>query len=87
MAKTVIKTNIEYGKEYKDKITGFVGTAVAISKWKNGCLRIGLMPKCEKNKNKIEDAVWFDEPDLITPIEEDPGGPRQNPKRNPDPSY
>uniref|UniRef100_A0A6M3KEQ4 Uncharacterized protein n=1 Tax=viral metagenome TaxID=1070528 RepID=A0A6M3KEQ4_9ZZZZ len=86
MAKTKIETNVEFGKKYRDKITGLEGIAISISKYQYGCLRVGLQPKA-KDDGTVPDAVWFDEESIekIEPIEKKTGGPQISPKRNSDP--
>ena len=88
MAKnTIIETEVIYGKEYTDSVTGFVGKAVAITKWQHGCIRISLQAKATKD-GAVPDAVWFDEESLkgVKSIVKKPGGPRPSPQMNPDPS-
>lgn len=86
MAKTIIKTDVEFGKEYEDIVTGFKGVAVAVSKFQFGCVRIGLQPKVLEMGKKPE-AEWFDEESLkkMKPVKKSPGGPTPAPKSNPDP--
>jgi hypothetical protein len=81
----IIETNIEFGKTYKDSISGFKGKVVAISKFQFGCIRIALMPPAKDGK--LEEIQWFDE-EAIEGLERKNrfmGGPTPNPKRNPDP--
>ena len=81
----IIETNIEYGKTYKDSISGFKGKVVAISKYQFGCIRIALMPPAKDGK--LEEIQWFDE-EAIEGIERKnlfKGGPTPKPKQNPDP--
>ena len=92
---TIINTEVAYGQKYKDKVSGFIGTAVAVTKWEHGCVRIGLQPAVDKD-GKIDDPTWFDEKNLgkvddsgaekeaVSPVEDGPGGPTVNPKQNPD---
>lgn len=51
--------DFKLGKEYKDKISGFIGVAVAKTEWINGCVRITLQPKLDKD-GKIQDNVCLD---------------------------
>ena len=83
---TIVETNIEMGKMYKDKNSGFKGIAVCLSKWQYGCLRIGLQPQV-KEDGKLEETQFFDEESIenIVPIKKETGGPSPFPKRNPDP--
>lgn len=74
---------IELGREVQDKVTGFKGIAVAKTTYLQGCSRILVQPKTNKD-NTIPDAVAFDEPDLEVigdgilpkPKPEKNGGPR-----------
>jgi hypothetical protein len=47
------------GYTFKDKITGFVGVAVARVEYISGCNQLLLSPK--SIDNKANDAHWFDE--------------------------
>ena len=84
-----IESHLNWGQECIDTITGFKGKVVAITKWQNGCIRIGLRAKINES-GKYPEAEWFDEADLL-PIEKiaqkGPGGPRENPKQNINPKY
>lgn len=81
-----ITTNAEFGKKYRDKVSGFEGICVAVNKFQFGCVRIGLQGKV-KEDGKLPDPCWFDEPSLegVEIVNKDPGGPRPNPSRNFDP--
>lgn len=65
------------GKTYTDRVTGYKGIAVVRSIWLEGCARIGLQGKVDKDGN-IPDTMTFDEPQLFpkkpTPKKK-PGGP------------
>ena len=50
---------IELGDKVKCKYTGFVGIAVAKTKFINGCVQYTVVPKWDK-KTEVED-VQFDE--------------------------
>ena len=54
---------IKLGQEVKDKVTGFTGIVVARTKYLNGCDRLSVQPKSEKNE--LPDCKSFDEPDLV----------------------
>jgi len=81
-----IETDLEYGKTYKDSVSGFKGKLVAITRFQYGCVRAGLQP--EVKDEKLPSMEWFDEGSIasITPKENLSGGPTDSPKRNPDPS-
>ena len=54
---------INLGDQVKDKVSGFKGVAIAKTEYLNGCFRIGVQPKVDKD-GKSCDAEWFDEPQL-----------------------
>ncbi len=54
---------ITLGKEYKDKVTGFTGIAVATTTFLHGCRRIGLQPVVNK-AGEMPESMQFDEPQL-----------------------
>lgn len=56
---------IKLGSRVKDLVTGFVGIAVARCDYLNGCIRIGVQPKVDKD-GKLPDTIYFDEPQLKT---------------------
>lgn len=80
---TKIETSINLGEEYTDKNSGFTGTAVCISKWEFGCLRIMLQPRVGED-GKLPSTESFDEEALIGHVSADntPGGPRPQPTRS-----
>lgn len=82
---------INLGEECRDKVTGFRGIAIARTLWLNGCARVTIQPKMDKD-GKHPDAVTFDEPQLevtgkgIRTQKTDTGGPlpiRISQKRGP----
>jgi hypothetical protein len=54
---------IELGREVKCKVTGFKGIATSRTEYLNGCFRIGVQPRVEKD-GKHPDAMYVDEPQL-----------------------
>lgn len=54
---------INLGDEVKDSVSGFTGIAIGRSEFLNGCARVGVQPKVQKD-GTLKDAVWFDEPQL-----------------------
>jgi hypothetical protein len=54
---------IELGDEVQDTITGFKGIAIARHTYLQGCDRISVQPKVNK-EGKNQDSVAFDEPQL-----------------------
>lgn len=55
---------IVLGKEYKDEISGFTGIAVTKTEWINGCVRVTLSPKLDKD-GKFQDSVCLDAEQLV----------------------
>jgi hypothetical protein len=72
--------DVVLGKKVRDKITGFIGIAVAEHTYINGCKRISVQPSIDKN-GKVPESVSFDIPQLEIVEEEkikgdiDTGGP------------
>ena len=88
-------TGFALNDRVEDIITGFHGLVVGITLWLNGCKRLGIQSP-NLNKDGIpRDVVWFDDSQckLIRrgskkplSVDEETGGPRQDPTRSPDPS-
>ncbi len=55
---------IQLGDKVKDRVTGFIGIAVARTKWITGCDRIGVQPIGMNEKGEPFDSCAFDEPML-----------------------
>lgn len=55
---------VELGDIVEDKITGFKGVAIGITKWLHGCRRITIQPEGMKDGKPLESSV-FDEPQCI----------------------
>lgn len=87
--------NIELGDRVKDKITGFTGIVVCVSKWLNGCVRLVVQPE-KLDKGRVGMSETFDEEQLdmvhkkviVTNKTAEaerpakaPGGPRPHPER------
>ena len=49
-----------FGKEGRDKVTGFKGIIVGKLQYMFGCTQYGLAPKVTK-EGKCEETTWFDE--------------------------
>jgi len=79
---------IKLGNVVQDPITGFEGTVTGIYHYLEGCRRVQVTPKLDKD-GKWREAQTFDEPTLDTINDEayvrkepdDPGGPKDNPQR------
>jgi hypothetical protein len=82
--------DVVLGSKYKDEITGYQGTAIAETRWLNGCVRFLLQ---RANKDGKPEDEWFDVQQLSpfgrpkkTKKPKLTGGPRPNPQRQKDPS-
>ena len=47
------------GQKVKDRVSGFVGIAVARVEFLNGCVRIAIQPKVSKD-GKVVGSTYFD---------------------------
>lgn len=51
---------VELGDRVRDKVTGFDGIAIGMSRWISGCDQYAVQP-CKVSKDgKVSDSVWFD---------------------------
>jgi hypothetical protein len=50
---------VALGRKVKDKVTGFAGIATARTEYMNGCVRVLVEAKC--NKDGKSPSEWFDE--------------------------
>ena len=79
---------IQFGKKYKDKITGFEGVATGRATYISGCDQVLLSPKCGED-GTAKYAQWYDaqrvqevEGEVITlDNSKSPGCDRPAPKR------
>ncbi len=79
---------IKLGTTYHDKITGYIGTAVGITKYLTGCVQVLLEGKYIESKNEIA-SFWFDESRLKAVLQKKaikvkvnkkkPAGPQKTP--------
>lgn len=82
---------IKLGQKVRDMISGNEGTAVAITTWLNGCVRICIQPEGTKDGVPFEIFV-IDEPQLevvdkkAAEETEPRHGPRADPGRAADPT-
>ena len=82
------------GKPGQDNITGYRGVIVGVTYWMNGCVRVGLQGKLDKD-GMVQFPQWFDEQQIVvkekggqgknTGGKEPLGGPTAKPKRRQDP--
>ena len=80
---------IYHGDRVRDKVTGFKGIVVGITRWFTGCTTIGIKPEGLSKEGKPLDAEWFDDFNVeilksqaIPPKKIATGGPTEKPKRN-----
>ena len=57
-------SKIKLGDKVKDKITGFIGVAVARTEFLNGCVQYEVQPKRLDKDHKIVESVSIDEQSL-----------------------
>lgn len=57
------KMKIELGSEVKCRVTGFTGVAIGRTEWINGCARVVVQPKVDKD-GKVPEPQNIDEPQL-----------------------
>ena len=55
---------VKMGDLVKDSVSGFEGIAVAEHRYLNGCTRITVQPKVDK-EGKLPESCTFDEPQLL----------------------
>lgn len=88
------KQGVQHGQKVQCKVTGFSGIVTGISTFLNGCRRVGVQAIVEKDAKKVEDAQWFDEPQLrivdhssvLDSCDRSTGGPMPSiPKQNSNP--
>lgn len=85
-------TKVELGSKVRDTVTGLTGTAVAYTKWLNGCERIVIQPPLDKD-GKVPDShsVDIQQIEIVEAVKVEPnapakvGGPKPEPRRQPDP--
>ncbi len=58
------ETTVQLGDQVTDQITGFKGTAIAVTQWMHGCRRITVQPKGIDKEGAIFATEQFDEPQL-----------------------
>lgn len=83
------ETVVNLGDQVTDPVTGFKGTAVAVTTWMYGCRRITIQPKGVDKEGKVFPDMAFDEPQLtvtkranvpvkVQKLRQVTGGPRPN---------
>ena len=55
---------IEFEREYRDRITGFVGKCTGFTRYVSGCDQVLLQPSLDKD-GKRQDGIWIDDERLI----------------------
>jgi hypothetical protein len=84
---------VELGDKVKDVVSSYQGIVIGITRWLNGCSRLGIQaPK--KKDGTVPDVYWIDEPQVIVVKKKavqlnikDTGGPIPTPIRSQDPSH
>lgn len=82
---------INLGDRVRDKVTGFEGIVVCRSEWLQGCVRLSVQPEKLDKEGKVKESVTFDELQLemvkqrVHNGRQETGGPRPDPRRQPDP--
>ena len=56
--------NVTLGDQVKDEVSGFSGIAIASHEYMQGCIRISVQPKVDK-EGKLPEQQTFDEPQLV----------------------
>lgn len=56
---------LQLGDEVRDEVTGFQGIATARYSYLNGCNRVFVQPKVDKEKMTLPAGATFDEPQLV----------------------
>ena len=71
---------IKLGSKVRDKVTGFIGIAVARTEFLNGCIQYSVQPKAGKD-NKVPEEIGVDigsievvEPKKVKIKKKDTGG-------------
>lgn len=84
-------SKVKLGVRARDRITGFEGMVIARTEYLYGCARWALQPQKVNKDGTIFEPQWFDDPQVeaLSEVKEKPdqstGGPKDAPKRNPDP--
>ena len=84
--KEMAQPEIQLGDVARDTITGFEGTVIARTEWLNGCWRLVLQGKVDKD-GKVPDGISIDAPQLELVsrkghvADKKTGGPRPEPRR------
>lgn len=84
--------SVKLGEAYRDVVSGYEGVAVAYTLWLNGCLRVCLQPKVNKD-GKLPDNQTFDfeqlkplgNPVKMPGVKRESGGDRPDPPLRKDP--
>ena len=54
------KNQVIIGDIVKDRITGFAGVVIGITRWLTGCDTIGIIPQQVTNEGKYPEIQWLD---------------------------
>lgn len=61
---TDIKHNVEFGRVYRDELTGFEGVATGVTYHITRCTQVCLQPRVKEDKS-LPEAYWMDESHLV----------------------
>ena len=75
----ILMTTIKLGQRVKDKVSGFIGIAVAECEYLNGCIQFHVSPPVDENGNERKDQ-WID----AAQLEIVDNGVLPEPKKEPD---
>jgi len=60
MARKVVPTHL-IGARVRDRVTGFSGICIGVTRWLTGCDSIGIAPETLGENGKQIESGWFDE--------------------------
>lgn len=85
-AKTLAESTTVLGAKYRDRITGYEGTAVARTEYLSKCVHVELeRGLAEPGKEGTPEGFWFDE-ERLERVDAEPyvdKGPKRSPGRTP----
>ncbi|HEC65022.1 MAG TPA: hypothetical protein ENI23_07005 [bacterium] len=58
---------ISLGSTVQCQVTGLIGIAMSYNVHKNGCVRVSIQPKIDK-EGKVPDDIWADAIDLVEKV-------------------
>lgn len=80
------KPAITFGVQYRDRITGFIGTCIGKAQYISGCDQVLIVPPAKEGEYK--EGIWIDDERLLVNETDEPvertssrGGPQQSPSK------